>query len=684
MNREQIQSFIKTVEADLARARGSLLLLSQNGDMSDITIPEKIIARVKDAALQNDQFSIASLAVECGNVLEQLTSPTEAYKALDVVARIEASLLDIPLHSNEFLRDVSDFVDSSFDEILPRTKSNEDVFNSFEIDEETFEIFKSEAEDLLGNIKNGLRTLAASPTDQNALWEIRRSSHTLKGAAGILGLADASETAHKMEDLLDKLVELKSETAPPIIQFLETSTKKINAIVEAKQFDDVCDLESQYLAAMNALGSAAASSQTSSTQSATESTEINGDARPVHKPIVRVSLERLDELMQISHELMSNRETLAESFTNLLDDDSTDNETITKLESLFETAYQLNGELNQKLLQIRMVKFSTLETRLSRAVNMTCMDEGKKAIFELENGDAEIDTLIIDSIVEPLLHLLKNAVVHGIEKPETRRLISKNERGSIRVRVERDEAEIRIQVIDDGSGVSVQKLKAKALANRIIDEEKAATMNDREAYQLMFDRGLTTAVKIDLNAGRGIGMSIVKEGVESRGGLINIDSEPQRGTTFTIVLPAATTQSQPEPTLFFDHTEEEEMLTILVVDDSASIRHQTQKLVEAAGFKCITANSGADALELLLNGDFEPDMILSDVEMPQIDGWEFLEYVKTDDNLGHIPVVLITSLDADEHRQRAYDLGAADYIVKPLTGDALENVTEKFLNAAIV
>jgi CheY-like chemotaxis protein len=125
------------------------------------------------------------------------------------------------------------------------------------------------------------------------------------------------------------------------------------------------------------------------------------------------------------------------------------------------------------------------------------------------------------------------------------------------------------------------------------------------------------------------------------------------------------------------------MQTILVVDDSASIRHQTQKLVEAAGFKCITANNGADALELLLNGDFEPDLILSDVEMPQIDGWQFLEYIKTDENLGHIPIVLVTSLDADEHRTRAFDLGAADYIVKPLNSDSFEKVTENLLSAVI-
>ena len=104
---------------------------------------------------------------------------------------------------------------------------------------------------------------------------------------------------------------------------------------------------------------------------------------------------------------------------------------------------------------------------------------------------------------------------------------------------------------------------------------------------------------------------------------------------------------------------------VLVIDDSASQRHNNIKVIEAAGCTAIAASDGAEALELLLNGhDF--DLILSDVEMPNVDGWQFLEYVKTDEHFGHIPVVMITSLDADEHRQRALDLGACDYLVKPL------------------
>ncbi len=681
MDREKIKIFIQTAEADLAQARGSLLILAQSGDVSDLGPTRGAVARLKDSAFENEQHAISLRAAECEGALEQLSTSNEAYKVLDMIAGLEASLLDIPLHSDEFLSDVSDFVDASFDEILPQANSSDEIFSEFEIDEETLEVFKSEADELLANIENGLRTLTLSPADQNALWEIRRSSHTLKGAAGIVGLVAASETAHRMEDLLDKLVELKRAAPPEILCFLETSARKINSIVEAKAFDNDDDLEPQYLAAMNSFCSVGESSQPPDTQNSTA--ESATGERPIHKPIVRVSLERLDELIELSHEMMNNRESTAEVITCLLDGSSNEKETIAQLEKLFENAYRLNGELHEKLQSIRMVKFGTLETRLSRAVNMTCTDVGKKAVFELENGDVEIDTLVIDAIVEPLLHLLKNAVVHGIETPETRRLIGKNERGTVRIKVETADGYLQISVADDGAGVSVKKLKDKAIANAIIDAEKAGSMSDEETFSLMFDRGLSTADSIDLNAGRGVGMSIVKESVESNGGQVVVESELQRGTKFTLLLPIDNMLPKAEPTLFAQPALNEEIPTILVIDDSASMRLHNQKLVESAGFRCITANNGAEALELLLNGDFEPDLILSDVEMPQIDGWAFLKYLKTDDNLGHIPVVLVTSLASDEHRMRSLDLGATDYIVKPLTSDALINITEKHLTAVI-
>lgn len=690
MDLDKLQTFVMAAEDDLASVRSSLLIVAQTCDASDLAMPRRNLARLRAQAAANDMPAIVELCAECEESIAHFAatdkmSPGAAYSVLDIVARIEAAVWDVPIRSEDFLSDIAGFVDASFDELMPRKEDVEiaSPAEEFDIDEETLDIFRSEAEELLSNIAENLGILSASPADQNALWEVRRNAHTFKGAAGIVGLSDAAEVAHRMEDLLDKMVEMRCEAASPVMTFLVASSKRLTAIITAKDLDDDDDFDKKYAEAMGWLSQSVVVEQSKTEQS--EKLPGNTPARidtvrSTTTPIVRVSLDRLDELIKLSRSLIINRSVLAESFAGLGLIQQQSSETIAKFESLFGAQKSLADEIQSKLLKIRMVKFGTLETRLSRNINVTCVDEGKKAVLEIENGEVEIDTQVIDALIEPLLHLLKNAVVHGIEPPETRRMIGKPERGRIVVNVEADDEALVLSVTDDGGGISAAKLREKAVASGIITEHQADSLNDRDAVQLIFDRGLTTTEKIDLNAGRGVGMSIVKESIESRGGSVLVKSEPQRGTTFTILMPirgAKHDHAPLEPATAKNESSGPPL--VLVVDDSASIRRQTTQLVEKAGLKVITANNGADALELLLNGDWEPDLILSDVEMPQIDGWGFLEYVKTDDNFGHIPVVMVTSLDAEEHRGRAMELGASDYLIKPLKEPDLSRVLDNLI-----
>lgn len=670
-------------ENDLASVRSSLLLVAQTGDSSDLAVPRRNLARLAVEAGAIEMPAVVRFCAECEEsiasfAINEKISPGAVYAVLDIVARIEAAVWDVPIQSGDFLSDISGFVDASFDELMPRKEEVADTSaEEFEIDEETLDIFRSEADDLLSNIAENLSVLSASPAHQTALWEVRRNAHTFKGAAGIVGLTEASAVAHRMEDLLDKMVELRSEAAPQVMAYLLASSRRLTAITGATDFEQNDDLDQKYSEAMawlststSAGGKAASSPDASGVQM---SHVANTAVRAATTPIVRVSLDRLDELIKMSRSLIVNRSTLTEGIAKLGLTPGFPPETLAQLGSLFAAQKTLIDDIQAKLLKIRMVKFATLETRLSRNVHVTCIDEGKQARLEIENGEVEIDTQVIDMLIEPLLHLLKNAVVHGIETTETRRLIGKAECGRIVVKVKADDEALLISIIDDGSGISPARLREKAVRSGIITLHQADSMNDRDAVQLIFDRGLTTAEKVDMNAGRGIGMSIVKEAVERRGGSIVVESEPQRGTTFTILIP--TVEPKKETSVeSADGTDQTPL--VLVVDDSASVRRQTTNLVEKAGLKVITANNGAEALELLLNGDWEPDLILSDVEMPQIDGWGLLEYVKTDTNFGHIPVVMVTSLDAETHRVRAAELGAADYLIKPLSGTDLSRILD--------
>ncbi|CAN5219088.1 hypothetical protein BH20ACI2_BH20ACI2_22660 [soil metagenome] len=692
------------VDADTAitHIRQTLLILAQTGEISDLSSSRRSLLHLREQAESDDRQKIAAAIRDGEAALESLmsdsaASPSNVYVVLDKIALIEAALLNSSLHSDDFLDDLDSLVEASFD--VPATESNdepvvEDRTESFEIDEETLDIFRNEALELLAAIDKNLNVLLDSPSNTNAVWEIRRCAHTFKGAAGIVGFKNACRIAHKMEDLLDAIVGSHRGAGPQIIEFLKTAVDSLHAILSEKSVEeDGGALESRYAEAIAGLtgqdpDELINSDHPGSQAGSLPSNTVQGPREPTRTPalpVVRVSINRLVELLEISRTLTENNTALAETLSGFAPSGEFDTASKARMESLLEKANDLNQQLHTGLQRIRMVRFGTLETRLSRAVNATCVDEYKKAVLALANGDVEIDTLIIDALIEPLLHLLKNAVVHGIESPETRRLIGKPEAGTITVQIEADPEALVLTVSDDGGGISVARLKESAMAHGLITDHESAVISDRDALELVFAKGLTTSDKIDLNAGRGVGMAIVKESVEARGGAVLVESQMQNGTTFTIVMPLSVPVFEPPAT---DEAGSMRISTevldplVLIVDDSASIRNQAVKIIENAGYRTITANNGAEALELLLSSKWEPDLILSDVEMPQINGWQFLEYVKTDDNFGGIPVVMITSLDLPKYRKRAMDLGACDYIVKPVNTTDLERVCRQYVSRA--
>lgn len=687
------------VDSDTAivQIRSSLLILAQTGDVSDLSSARQALVHLREQAENDNQRKIAAAILDCEAALESMANgsvsrPVSVYEVLDKIALVEAAMLEASLHSADFLDDLTSLVDVSFEDLATRPDVGENGYEkpeTFAIDEETLEIFRSEAAELVNSIDASLELLVGSPSNSNAIWEIRRNSHTFKGAAGIVGLKNACRIAHKMEDLLDVVVGSGVGAGKPVVDFLLTAVETLHSILDEKPTENnVGKFNEQFAAAerwLKHLTSNAPQRDDSAEAECPTYEEKDGNqpriSVPKTSPAVRVSLDRVDQLMKLSSDIASNGKAL-ESLLNEFLSQGTDLQIgQPQVGLLLKQAGDLHRQLQSELGRVRLVRFGTIETRLSRAINNTCGDVSKKASLELENGDTEIDTLVIDALVEPLIHLLKNSVVHGIEDPETRRLIGKPETGTVTVRVEADNEAVILTVSDDGAGIAAERLKRLAVTNGVITDRQSESLNDREALKLVFEKGLTTSDTIDLNAGRGVGMAIVKESVESRGGSVIVDSQPTKGTTFTIIIPI----TQPEPCLASIQEARDELAAptpidplILIVDDSATIRNQAVKIIEATGFRTITANNGAEALELLLSGKWEPDLILSDVEMPQIDGWQFLEYVKTDDNFGEIPVVMVTSLDMPKYRKRANDLGASDYIVKPITSTDLERVCREY------
>lgn len=794
-------------------------------------------------------------------------------------------------------------------EFEPQTFAS-DSADEFEVDPELLDIFAEEAEELLRSIDASLDNLSKDQNDSDSLWEIRRNAHTFKGSAGIVGLKQLSEVAHRVEDLLDRLAETKCGANEQIIELLHRSTASLKSLVGGERSDSlfrsISQLYYDFDLVLNSLNQPSRTIRETVTVpeavphviTAEKVVEAPTPSAPsmqvdqaildrlfgaeaaesfVPKPaasrsVVRVSLDRLDDLIRITRDMLIGRSVFEQNlkslerqiddlhnatrrlqttstkleidfeaslmgsgsslmqsgglgnpmaqtgFDELEFDKYTDFHQSTRelaettsdtfsinasldllrggFESVFDEQRRLIDELQQWLLHVRMVEFSSLSPRLQRAVRVTCDEEHKKAELRIVNESVEVDTQILDSLVEPLMHLLKNSVAHGIEDKETRRLMGKPESGSISIAVENDETHIVLRVSDDGRGISPAAVKEKAVALGELTEAQAAELSDEEALELIFLPGLSTAEKLNLSAGRGVGMSIVKESIAAGRGSIMIESTSLKGTTFVVRMPLALavtkvlltrvsgrTYALPlrpithiaeltddvfagidgkkvdilgkklplyqlpaflgnepvEPTqllgrsaLVYQSADRscaiavEELLTteevvikplakpldkisgilgaailgngelvpiidmhsllrrkiiksvpvpppvtrekatsILIVDDSPSVRHMTSKVVKSAGWEPRTAKDGLDALEQLKACDELPAIILSDIEMPRMDGYEFAASLQRSEKFNHIPVIMITSRTAEKHREKALESGVSQYLTKP-------------------
>lgn len=899
--------FLEEAENSLTAIRGSILVFVRDGkSRTELETPMRRVQTLKASAYLSGMEEIGGLAERLETELESLLgnhaplSGETPGKLLDILAAIETGVVTAKLAADDYSMDISDFIDESFDYLRfgtpgartldePQKTVPEPIEeDEFEIDEEMVEVFREEADELLGNIRDNLGILANEPNNQDALLEIRRSAHTFKGSAGIVGLKKPSLLAHRVEDLLDYLAENEIRSNEKIFTLLLASTDCLVALtlgedspqLEGKVagiYRDFDDIMAFLTAQSPAPAPPARDSWTAGDKPAAIVTPAQAVAQQ-NRPVVRVSLEKLDDLASIVRGLVTSRsvfeQRLAEfelqvqelhnttrrlqrssskletdfesnmlnhagsgaqlralpaSLTNSLTDNEFDllefdrytefHQTTRELlestsdnfainsaldtlrgnfEGLFENQRRLIEDMQERLQRIRMIEFGTLSARLSRTVRVTCEEEEKQADLFIDGENLEVDTQILDSLIEPLMHLLRNAVAHGIESPDTRRLLGKPEKGRVDLVARNEETHIAITISDDGGGVTTAALKEKAVRNGLISQKKADSLSEDQIFELMFQPGLTTAETVRQTAGRGVGMNIVRTSIERQQGTVSVTSDPQKGTSFTLRLPismvvtrvllvkanrqtfafplklvkeikeiavselekasgeksiriensnypladlseqlgfpSANSIAENLPVLLLDvggrqyalivdevtkpeeimikplgrplenlkgvlgatilgngqvvsvldmahllkprakrsktprveaPSDETRQIYILVVDDSPSVRHVNTRLIQGAGWNAVVAKDGLEAIEMLQAGEKLPDVILSDVEMPRMDGYELLASLKKNDRWKDIPVVMITSRASDKHRQKAVELGASEYLVKP-------------------
>lgn len=254
------------------------------------------------------------------------------------------------------------------------------------------------------------------------------------------------------------------------------------------------------------------------------------------KKTVRVDVERLDALMNLVGELVIDRARLEDIIRKLQE-----SKEVAHLRALLADTTthigRVTNELQMEIMKARMLPLAEVFNRFPRMVRDLARNFGKEIDFVIEGEDTELDRSLIEEITDPLIHLLRNAVDHGIEPPEERIALGKPPRGRILLKAYQEENSVVILVQDDGRGIDVEKIRKKALALGLATQEELARMSDREAIEFIFYSGFSTNEKVTDVSGRGVGMDIVRRNIERVNGQVHVESERGKGTTFFLRLP---------------------------------------------------------------------------------------------------------------------------------------------------
>ena len=257
-------------------------------------------------------------------------------------------------------------------------------------------------------------------------------------------------------------------------------------------------------------------------------TEVSTKQGNVSNKTIRVNIERLDILMNLFEELVIDRGRL-EQISHELNNQ--------QLDETVERMSRISGDLQNIILNMRMVPVETVFNRFPRMVRQLARDLNKKINLEIVGAETELDRTVIDEIGDPLVHLLRNAIDHGIETPDVRMKNGKSEEGTIVLKAYHSGNHVFIEIEDDGAGISRDRVLTKAVKNEIIPEGTAASLTNNQVYELIFASGFSTAAKISDVSGRGVGLDVVKNTIESLGGSVTIDSNEGNGSIFSIQLP---------------------------------------------------------------------------------------------------------------------------------------------------
>ena len=397
------------------------------------------------------------------------------------------------------------------------------------------EIFLSEAEEILNSSNTTLVKLEKEPANTGLLNDLFRQSHTLKSMAQSMGYKEIAELTHSMETTLALLRsgKLKVDKATAVLLFksLDALGELVEAVKESKLNKvDVAPLVDGFKGVVSIAAKKEREPAPESKESLKRDESEHSAKRYKYGGVqaVRVPLVKLDNLMNIAGELSINKIRLIQTARTIEHN---------ALKEAVEQISRLTSQLQDQMMQIRLVPLEYIFAPYPRMVRDMAMDQNKEVDLIVEGSDIGLDRSIQDEINEPLLHLLKNAVTHGIEKPEERESQKKPRRGRIKLIAKRERDFVLIELSDDGRGIDINEVIDTALKSGIITNEEISAFTPGEVMMLTTYPGYSRAEKVTEAAGRGVGLNASRIKIESLGGMLNIDTRPNDGAVFHIKLP---------------------------------------------------------------------------------------------------------------------------------------------------
>nr|WP_314625564.1 Hpt domain-containing protein [uncultured Janthinobacterium sp.] len=734
---------------------------------------------------------------------------------------------------------------------------------SDELDLDLLSVFLEEGADLLPQIGEALRSWQQQPHDSGQAQMLLRTLHTVKGSARMAGAMRLGQHAHEIETHIENMLHAGTATPQAFEELLAHYDHALHlfeqlqqpllplpgmedtpaaepkaALVRVRadildrlvnQAGEVSITRSKMENEVGVLGASLAEFSDNLQRLRRQLREVEMQAESQIASRMAVGSERDFDPLEFDRftRLQELTRMMAESVNDVASFHENLSHSVDAVTDDLVLQARLTRDLQRDLMQIRMVPFSSIAERLFRVARQSAKEVDKRVNLDIRGGSVEIDRSVLERMAAPFEHLLRNAIVHGIEPREARLAAGKSETGELLVQVSQQGNEVAIAFSDDGAGLDLERIRAKALSAGLVAPD--AQLSDAQAAELIFAAGFSTADSLTELAGRGFGMDIVRSEALALGGRIETATQAGLGMRFTIHLPLTLAVTQvvllaangktyalpsvlveqvlhlkgeqleqvqaagcieshgqtlalhhlsamlgetPEaqavqrhapvlllrngndrlalqvddvlgnrevvvkhvgpqlarmpgiagatvlgtgdivlilnPVALAQHLEHHpELLSqyavasagqraassvlaapracVMVVDDSLTVRRVMQRLFEREGYLVLLAKDGVDALEQLhaLEPAAMPAMLLVDVEMPRMDGFDLTRNVRSDDKTRAIPVIMITSRSADKHRTHAFELGVNAYFGKPFQEDELLAEVERLLGSGV-